>query len=389
MKKDKLHVLQVVGAMNRGGAEVMLMDIFRHTSEEIHFDFLVNYKIKQGIPKGDFDREIISKGSYIKYIGAQWDIGPIKYIKKFKKICKEIGTPDVVHIHLNAKGGIIALAAKMAGVKRIIVHSHGDLVFKGSFLKVLPGILELKLQKLLIYLFATDFWGCSIAAVRSLYYKIIINNGKTIIIKNAIDVNSYMDITKESSNALRKTYKIKNNTIIIGAVGRIVRRKNIGFIIDVLNRLNQKDIDFIFINVGKVDDLVYMNEVESKINKFKLKSKIIHLGLRDDIPLVMSTFDVFISPAHNEAFGMVAAEAQAAGIPCLLSTEFPEEIDMNLNLVSFINNFDANKWADEVLEAVGKRNNDRKLIKESFSNLGFDIETNIKTMEDLYRNEKQ
>ena len=55
MKKDKLHVLQVVGAMNRGGAEVMLMDIYRNISEDIHFDFLINYKIKIGTVKGDFN----------------------------------------------------------------------------------------------------------------------------------------------------------------------------------------------------------------------------------------------------------------------------------------------------------------------------------------------
>ena len=112
MSKKKLHVLQVTGAMNRGGAEVMLMDIYRNISLDFHFDFLVNYKLKSGVVKGDFDDEILEKGANIKHIGTQWDLGPINYIKEFKKIIKEIGKPDVIHIHLNSRAGIISLDRK-------------------------------------------------------------------------------------------------------------------------------------------------------------------------------------------------------------------------------------------------------------------------------------
>jgi glycosyltransferase EpsF len=75
--KRKLHVLQVTGAMNRGGAEVMLMDIFRNIGPQFHFDFLINYNKKKGIVEGDFDNEILSNGSTLFYIPAQWEIGPI------------------------------------------------------------------------------------------------------------------------------------------------------------------------------------------------------------------------------------------------------------------------------------------------------------------------
>ena len=128
-----------------------------------------------------------------------------------------------------------------------------------------------------------------------------------------------------------------------------------------------------------------MKEITDKIKSYQLEDRVMNLGLRDDIPCLMSTFDVFISPAHNEAFGMVAAEAQAAGLPCVLSTEFPKTIDMNLNLVSFVNNFEASNWADELIRVSGQKCFDKKLIKECFIKRGFDVKENVKTIENLYR----
>jgi len=384
MSKNKIKVLQITGAMNRGGAEVMLMDIYRNISKDIRFDFLVNYKLKDGIVKGDFDDEIIENGARIKHIATQWDLGPISYLRAFKKIITEIGKPDVIHIHLNSRAGIIALVARLIGVKKIIVHSHGDLVFKGSFIKNLPGIIELKFQKLLIAFFATDFWGCSQIAIKSLFYSRTIKKGKTVIINNATAVDDYLDVLQKDTIKLKSTFKIQEETLIIGSVGRIVRRKNIGFVIEILNILNKRNIDFVFVNVGKIEDEMYMKEITDKIKSYQLESRVINLGLRDDIPCLMSTFDVFISPAHNEAFGMVAAEAQAAGLPCVLSTEFPKTIDMNLNLVSFVNNFNANNWADELIRVSGQKCFDKKLIKECFIKRGFDVKENVKTIENFY-----
>lgn len=385
MSKNKIKVLQITGAMNRGGAEVMLMDIYRNISSDFHFDFLVNYKLNEGIRKGDFDNEIKEKGGTIKHIATQWDLGPVSYFREFKKIITEIGKPDVIHIHLNSRAGIIALCARIIGIKKIISHSHGDLVFKGSFIKNLPGIIELQIQKFLIDFFATDFWGCSQVAIKSLFSNRNIKNGKTLIINNATPVDDYLNVLETDTKKLKEVLKINKKKLVIGSVGRIVRRKNIGFVIDILNILNRRNIDFIFVNVGKTEDKIYMKEITDKIKSYQLEGRVMNLGLRDDIPSIMSIFDVFISPAHNEAFGMVAAEAQAAGLPCVLTTEFPKTIDMNLNLVSFVNNFDASNWADELIRVRGDKCYDKKLIKESFLKRGFDIKENVKNIENLYK----
>ena len=236
----KKHVLHIVGGMNTGGAEVMIMDLLRNISIDFHFVFLVNYKKKQGILKGDFDQEIVSRNAAIVHIPTQWDIGPVRYIRRFKKIYKELGKPEVVHIHLNAKSGVIALAAKIAGAKKIIVHSHANIVFRGHPLKVKIYEVETFFQKMLIDLFATDYWGASLEACKSLFYKK--RQKKITIINNAINVEKFQNVNQQQINSLKKTLNIKENTLVLGNIGRIVRHKNVSLIIDILN--NYKEINY-------------------------------------------------------------------------------------------------------------------------------------------------
>ena len=380
---EKIKVLHVVGAMNRGGAEVMLMDIYRNISNVFHFNFLVNYKLKRGVIQGDFDNEITAKGAQIKHIPTQWDIGPIKYIKEFKNICLEIGVPDIVHIHMNSKSGIIALAAKKAGVKNIIVHAHADLKFRGGIISRIASTFEMKFQKLLIAKNANHFWGCSQEASLSLFYKRNLTPEKSAIINNAVDVKGFQNISYTEVNALRSSYNISENTTVIGNVGRIVSHKNVLFIIEVLHQLRKQEFDFVFVFAGRADQPKYLEEIFAKAKEHKILDKIIYLDIRDDIPLVVNSFDLFVAPALKEGFGLVAVEAQAAGLPCLLYKGFPNTVDMDLGLVTFFNHFEVEKWTDAVINNKGKITN-KKQIFHAIASKGFDINHNTKQIEQLY-----
>ena len=378
-----IKVLHLVGSMNRGGAEVMLMDIYRNISNEVHFDFLVNYKINQGVLKGDFDDEIKSKGGKIEYIGSQWDIGFFNYIKAFKKVISKIEKPDIVHIHMNAKSGLIALAAKKAGIKNIIIHSHADLKFRGNFISKLVSNIELIIQKQLMASSASHFWGCSQEANESLFYKRLLTPQKSAIIKNAVDVSSYQNISLESVKQLRASYGIKEKTIVFGNVGRVVRHKNVAFIIDVLDKINKENIDFVFVFAGRDEQPEYLEEILKKAKQYNIENKVKYLGVREDIPVVMNSFDIYLGPALQEGFGLVAVEAQAAGLPCVLYTGFPKTVDMNLNLVTFLNNLEATKWT-KAIKLLPKKNNDFTLVKKAIVSKGFDSESNTKEIERRY-----
>jgi glycosyltransferase EpsF len=377
--------MHVVGAMNRGGAEIMLMNLFRNIGVGFQFSFLVNYKVKKGITEGDFDAEILKKGSEIYHIPAQWDKGPIAFIKEFKNIFKKNGTPDIVHIHMNSKSGIIALAAKKAGVKTVIVHSHADLKFRGSTLSNIVNNLELNFQKKLMAKYADYFWGCSQEANLSLFPKYLLTQKKSAIINNAIDVAAFHKVSSEEVNVLRSKFKLTENTIILGNIGRVVAHKNVSFVIDILNELNKKEFDFVFVFAGRADQPDYLDKIFTKVREFKIEDRVVYLDIREDIPALMNCFDIFVAPALKEGFGMVAVEAQASGTPSLLYNGFPNSVDMGLGLVNFFDSFIIEDWAEAILSLPSKIE-DKKYIHDVISSNGFDIKSNTEKIERLYKN---
>jgi glycosyltransferase EpsF len=375
-------VLHITGTMNMGGAEVMLMDFLRYKSTNLHFDFLVNYKKNTGIVDGDFDDEIRSSGCSIHHIPVQWDIGPLKYKKLLNAICEEI-EPDIVHIHMNAKSGIIAWAARMAGVEKVIVHSHADLKIRGHWAKVFLSNQELRFQKWLIAKYATHFWGCSIEANKSLFYPSLLDDKRSAVINNAIDAEKFASPELKLVEELKSSYNFSENTLILGNVGRIVRHKNISFILQLLEEYKKQGKEVAFVFAGRGADEAYLAQFWAEAKERGVDDKIVHLGVRYDVENVMATFDVFVGPALQEGFGLVAVEAQAAGVPSVLYKGFPSSVDMGEDMIEFMDDFDVNNWIVAVNAMSRKRSNNS--IINAIRQKGFDVKNNAQKIELLYK----
>lgn len=377
-----LKVLQVVGTMNRGGAEVMLMNILRNKPENVHFDFLVNNPPEDLHREGVFDEEILSYGCAIRHIGTQLRIGPLNYIKQFHKICEEL-CPDVVHVHLNAKCGIIALAAHKAGCKKIIAHCHADIRFRGSLPSRLFSETEMFFQKFLIAHYATDWWGCSVEANRRLYWPWI--RKKSVVINNAIKLEAYQSVKTEEVKELRASYNLPDSTIVLGNVGRIVPHKNIAFVVEVMQELMKQGKDVAFVIAGRDDAPEYTSIMKNRAKDLGIPdNRLIFLGERGDIPAVMHTFDVFVGPALKEGFGLVAVEAQAAGVPCVLYTGFPKSVDMKAGCCTFLDAFETTSWADAIIQTQTGIGADKNTIHQNIQSLGFDAKENAKKVCEMY-----
>lgn len=369
-----LKILQVTGTMNRGGAEVMLMDILRNKPADIHFDFLVNNPPDDLYRDGAFDKEIRNHKCEIRYIGTQLRIGPINYIRTFKRIYDDL-RPDVIHIHLNGKCGIIALAAYLAGCRKIIVHSHADIRFRGTLLSRIFNETELFFQKFLIAFCATDWWGCSMEANKRLYWPWVRKD--SIVINNAINCDLYQDVRPESVNTIRFSYNLPESTLVLGNIGRIVPHKNIAFVIDIMYELQHRGIDVAFVIVGRNDSPDYTNALRNRAKELNIQeNRLLFLGERDDIPAVMHTFDVFVGPALKEGFGLVALEAQASSVPCVLYKGFPRAVDMQMGLCTFLDDFDAKEWAEAIISSIAIPAVEKELIHERIRNMGFDAKSN-------------
>ena len=358
------------------------MDILRNKPDDVHFDFLVNNPPEDLNRAGIFDEEILSYGCKILHIGTQLRIGPRNYIRQFRKIYEEL-CPDVVHIHLNAKCGIIALAAHKAGCKKIIAHCHADIRFRGSLLNRLFNETEMFLQKFLIAKYATNWWGCSPEANRRLYWPWV--RKKSVVINNAIDLEAYQKVDLEAVSALRASYGLLDNTLVLGNVGRIVPHKNIAFVIEVMHELIKQGKDVAFVVAGRDDSPDYTAAMKKRAIELDIpENRLLFLGERSDIPTVMHTFDVFVGPALKEGFGLVAVEAQAAGVPCVLYEGFPKTVDMQSGLCTFLSDFDVELWAEAVIKANAKTQVDKSLVHRKICDLGFDARENAKKVCGMY-----
>lgn len=377
-----LKVLEVTGVMNRGGAEAMLMDVVRYAPADVRIDFVVNYDPRGPVPEGSYDAELRERGCTIRYIGSQLRLGPARYIREFRKIVEEL-KPDVVHTHLNAKNGIIALAAHRAGVKKIVSHCHADIRFRGTWLSRTACEVELWLQKWLIGWFSTDYWGCSTEANHRLYRGR--NYRRSVVINNAISCDAYNAVSSADVAAVRARYGLPGDAVVLGNVGRIVPHKNIAFIVPMVAELVRRGINAYMVVAGRNDAPDYVANMMTEAERLGVKDRIVLLGERGDIPTVMQSFDIFVGPALREGFGLVAVEAQAAAVPCLLYTGFPQTVDMEVGLTEFRDDFDVNGWCDAIVRMLAKRGTvSQKTCIEAIRKRGFDAKENTKTICKLY-----
>jgi glycosyltransferase involved in cell wall biosynthesis len=98
--------------------------------------------------------------------------------------------------------------------------------------------------------------------------------------------------------------------------------------------------------------------LERRIAEAGLAGRIVFAGIRRDIERLMVASDVLLFPSRGEGLGMVAVEAQAAGLPVLASTAVPRECVVVPELVRFLElDAGAVKWAGDLLELAARPRN--------------------------------
>ena len=190
---SKSKVLHIVGGMNIGGTETMLMNLYREVNNDIQFDFVSYYK-----RDGYYDEEIRELGGNIIKLNAPNEIGSIKAIKELSKVIKENGPYEAVHSHTLFNCGIANIAAKLSGVKIRIAHAHTTLDNNEGLIRKIYIIL----MRSVIKIFSTDFLACSNSAGKYLFGKNIVNNKRYDVIPNYIDYKKFLEC--EDKFSIRK-----------------------------------------------------------------------------------------------------------------------------------------------------------------------------------------
>ena len=371
---EPVRVLHVVGRMDRGGIETMIMNVYRHIDrDKIQFDFLAHY----GKPNADYNEEIISLGGRI-YEMPQIKSATKTYYHKFfeynralKDFFKEHQEYNIVHGHMTNTASIyMPIAEKYGNVGCRISHSHSMQAVSG-LTGFLSNILSRNITK-----YATDWFACSEAAAKWFYSEDDINSGKIKIITNGIDVNKFR-FSEQKRLSKRQELGIEND-FIVGNVARFSYPKNQDFLIETLSELLKKVPNTKLCFVGEGCDMQWAKDLAKSLGVY---DKILFLGLRNDVDELISAFDVFVMTSFYEGLPLVGVEAQSSGLPCVLSDGITKETDMtgNVKFLSLDESHEA--WADAI---ASYKDFKRRDTADAIIEAGYDISTTVEFLTDFY-----
>lgn len=359
---NPIRVLHVVTQMACGGLETMIMNYYRKIDKsKVQFDFLTHRPITE---KKDYDDEIQELGGKIYHI-SRLNPFSLSYRKELEKFFDEHKEYQIIHVHLDCMSGLVLKAAEKKGIPIRIAHCHSS-----SQDKNILYLIKLMYKKL-IPRYATGLFSCGETAGEWMFGK----NEKFIVLPNAIDTDKYV-FSSSKREYMREKLGLPNDAFVIGHVGRFSEVKNHRFIIELSEKFLKKNENTYILLAGQGN---LMGEMKKVVSEKGLDDSISFLGLRNDIPDIMQAIDVFILPSLYEGLPVSVIEAQAAGLPCLISKNVPLDCAIT-NLVTQVE-LDIPKW-ENALNQV--RSFKRRNTQEEIKNARFDIKENAIYLENYY-----
>jgi glycosyltransferase involved in cell wall biosynthesis len=186
--------------------------------------------------------------------------------------------------------------------------------------------------------------------------------------------------------AIRTELGIPTDAIVVGHVGRFWEQKNHTFLIDILVELAKREPKVRLLLVGEGP---LRSVIEQRVVQARVADKVIFAGARPDVPqLMLGAMDVFVFPSLYEGLGLVGIEAQAAGLPFVLSDTIPEEISVVPSLIRRLSlSQPAREWAETILSINRKRpSSSQEYALSLIEKTPYNIDYNVKLLESMYAN---
>jgi glycosyltransferase involved in cell wall biosynthesis len=361
------RVLHLVGGLARGGIETWLMHVLRTIDRDRYpMDFLVWSPTAQ-----EYDAEALALGARI--LRGPHVHQPRAYGAFLKRVLREQGPYDVVHSHLHHSSGYVLRAAAQCGVPVRIAHSHNDRSSEYASAS-LPKRLYLTLMRQWVSRFATVGLGCSGVAAASLFGPDWQTDPRWRVLYYGVDLAPFC---APADGRARTELGIPEDAFVVGHVGRFYEQKNHAFLLDIAAELVRRRAETRVLLVG---DGPLRPAMEEKAHQLGLQQNVIFAGVRPDIHRLMrSAMDVFLMPSHFEGLPMVLIEAQAAGLPCIISDVISDEADIVPALIHRkALTQPASEWAERVLAAHNEAINSEeawKILEKSPFNICRSVES--------------
>lgn len=352
------RLLCLLSNMNAGGAETFLMKIYRKIDRSRYqLDFCVNSK-----ERCFYEPEIEALGGRIYRIPSKSENLKM-FQEKLRLIITENKYQYVLRITANAAGLMDLKIAKRSGAKVCVARSSNSNSEEG-----LKNKIAHFLGKLLYLRYVDIGIAPSKLAAEYTFGKMSVRRKKISIIHNALDTDIY-EYSKLGRKCIREEFNISDDDIVVGNIGRFMVQKNHKFIIDVFEQVHKKNSNTYLMLVGNGE---LENEIRDKVSKKGLQKFVIFTGVRSDIPKILSSMDVLLMPSLYEGMPNTVIEAQATGLPCVISDTITREADIT-GLVKYVPLSQSYEvWGDSVLTSIS---NSRLNTRKNFTENNYDIDS--------------
>lgn len=363
----KVRVLQVLDFINHNsGVSAVVMNYYTHlTRERVSCDFLLYESAEH-----DLEAQIRANGSKIYLMGQPSGSNLAECEKRVEKFFAEHAREyDVVHVHIPNAAFIVLRMAKKYGVPDRVLHSHNARGADGTLKKIRNFVLN----KWGIS-YANYYMACSQKAGAYLFGNRKVKQGKVVVLNNAIELEKYQ-YNSENREKLRGELGV-GDELILGHVGRFSEQKNHSGLIEIFAKLQERGVPSKLLLLG---DGSLRPQIEQLAREKGVFENVIFQGIVSNVEEYMSVMDVFLLPSLYEGLPVVCVEAQAAGLPCIVSANVTREIALT-DRVEFIENEKITQWCDEI-EQLASQLPDRSQCMPMDA---YDIRKQARRLEEIY-----
>lgn len=359
-------VLIIAGKLYIGGAERVCRNIGYFADPG---RFQVDYLVFEDTV-GPYEPELLEKGCKIWHVAAPSE-GYLRFFKGLKRLINKEHY-DVVHAHTMFNSGLALRAAKQCGVPMRIAHSHS---IRGPEKRSLIQNAYEKTMRRWILRDATHLIGCGEAAGEWLFGEKAFQS-KGIVLLNGIDLERFAYDPSCREQIRQKHHWEK--CLVIGHAGHMVPVKNQGFLLELMPELLKRRPDAKLALLGDGAD---RPALEQRAAELGLTDHVTFTGNVQNVNEYLSAMDVFAFPSLYEGMPLSIIEAQANGLPCVLSDRVPKDVYLT-ELVRPLSLYAGTEaWVAEFLHARRKDSNETCSALRTF---GLDTKTAMDKIYSLY-----
>ena len=371
MTKARVRVLHVLGALSYGGVQTWLRQLMRWMpAAEFELSFCT-----LGEGAGIFKNEFEARGA--KVVECPISSNAWGFRSRFRGVLRN-GGYDVVHSHVHLFSGAVLRWAKAEGVPVRIAQSHTS---RDDRRNTAARRCYRTLMRSWIQSNATHGLAASQDAAANLFGDNWMRDQRFRVFYCGINLEPFEAPLDRAE--VRRKLGLPQEAQVAGHVGQFVPAKNHRFILKIAKETIAKNPEAHFLLAG---DGPLRAAVEAEAKSLGLDGRLHFAGARDDIPQLMrGAMDMLVFPSLWEGLPVALLEAQAAGLPSVVSDTIPREIEVASHLMTRMSlSKSPAEWATGVLDALKMQRVEGREAVKSFRNSDFRLEKNAEILSRIY-----